>query len=345
MADYRRALKQGDVEAALSVLDPIRIGRSARAELGRQHRFWRDATIEQECTRVVAADVVEVYERVRHPCSDGIFRVVSLLREVEGRFRLIETRDAQDELLLARIPCTDRVIDPVLTRADAEVRVERLDRASLAWNDGCVAELTLRPAFEVLKGPLRSIADESAADQVLTLRMLLVPALDARLRQLGRFLDALLDLAQVRGPWIHIAPTERVVHVAQLTDLEAAARSWEAGALCALWVRFQKRGGVAFTRGLSVFALPEVEMSLTTAQESPGALRVVAHQMIEQGQAPELGATLDVGSHVFNVRLGRRGPGPAETYGRWGAVRLSSGKGSLRPPAESGMHPKQGDER
>lgn len=336
MADYRRALRHGDIDAAVGAIEPSRVKETLRDELARQHRFWRDATVRQEHERAVTDDVLEIYEHVRHPCSARLFRVVSLLRrQADGGWRLVETRDTPDEQIVAHVPCMDSILRADALRLDepVDLTVQGPHRGSVLWLDGCLAGLSIAPAREVLRGPLERIAIASKAPRVLTLRMMLVGDRAERCHLLARFALAISTLVEERGPWVHIAPTDRVLHRAQVRDQARAAAGGDADALTGFHVRYQTRAGIACTRGLCLFGLPEVEMSLVHVRRTPGALREMARGMLALGDAPPLGAVVELLGMRFRVRRGRRGPAPGDTYGRWGAIRLSRLDSERPPPA------------
>jgi hypothetical protein len=353
---YQDALRREDIEDAAALLyrDPaedhpllaVAGSQSKKRLVGNTHdarrarlagelpalsAWWRRAEVLESTARVVLDEqAVEIYQFVRHPDMPVPEWRVSLLRRTDGTWAVVETRRANDESVLVYLPAAVE-FDPV--RWALEYR--RLFGESIVvtgeqiqWPNGCRAALRYH-AWDDSFVRYEYLGSEVCAalrrkPRILEFSVLLEDNFDYRLDQLVAASRALCVFARLGYPLVYLALANVAEPAADvIRTLSNPTRDPEK--LGAFWVGFHSDAEFAYSRGLSYFALAEVEVPIDplgrdTAQAlcmNTGILLLREGGVLRPGDTVGAGATPE-----WRIVRGRRGPTPEETYGRYGSLQF-----------------------
>lgn len=345
VAEHRAALASGDAAIVERTLDLHTYGAGPRGLLSRiagtesipaaVHRlapFFRDAKFTIEAARLLADDEVEIYEAMRHASLPRPMRTVSLVRRRGGFWRVVTTADAPDEQLKVclLLPAGPRDI-PKGSLAGAtsalEVEAEPVEGGAILVDEllGYQATVHVKDPFDAnIDATLPEVADLVAASAAIAV-VTMVPSTVARervhdLSWVGLAAARLAEAMKVER--LLLPRCDRVLTAGELAG--ACAEGADAKQLATAWVHFRVGEGWLGTRGMAHFMKPEIEVKLADFNDHEAAARVVATTAgkVLSGRldlAP--GSSIDADG-TYWVLLGRRGPVPGGTYGRWGAVTL-----------------------
>lgn len=346
VAEHRAALASGDATIVERTLDLHTYGAGPRGLLSRLagsesipaavHKlapFFRKAKFTIEAARLLADDEVEIYEAMSHASLARPMRTVSLVRRRGGFWRVVTTADAPDEQIKVclLLPAGPRDI-PKGSLAGAasalEVEAEPLDGGALLVDEllGYQATVHVKDPFEAgIDATLPEVGDLVAASAAIAV-VTMIPSTVSRervhdLAWVGSAAACLAEAMKVER--LLLPRCDRVLTAQELA--EACQENADAKRLATAWVHFKVGEGWLGTRGMAHFMKPEIEVKLADFADPQAAARVVA---TTAGKVLTGGLDLAPGSSVegdggrYWVLLGRRGPVPGDTYGRWGAVTL-----------------------
>ncbi len=333
-----------DLAAAYGLAEAVR----------RMHRFWRNVTTTVTATRVLADRGVEIYEKL----SIGGRRdlaMVTLVRERDGSARIVSSAEAPDPSLRLLVLSDDpspRIDDDAWLRAwadrfgwKAELVIagphdERFDAEPggrvRPW-DGTLGHPSQSWLARV-RGPVdwASLAKRLArksqrmptAASAIELTMTPSGEPQKRGQELAWLGRAAASLAvQIGAPWILLPRTEKIIDTDTFGQVLGAGPAVDGRGLASAFVRLGDHAGWAATRGLTLLGLPEVEIDLSHWPDPGAARRLVG--MVSVGliegripPAPSGRRILAAGGVRLRAIVGRRGPEPSQTYGRFGALCL-----------------------
>ena len=296
-----------------------------------ERAFWRDVQVGHVVERVVSQDAVEVYVEAKLQTSGRAEWRCLLLQRMQGAWGIDELTRAIVERAVAYLPAAPALHFPHWRAAFArQFGVTEMEfaenRGVLRLGDLAIALRRLGPdprfaGFDHLSpDATRAVA---AHRDVLEMSASLDTAPDVRWSQLVGFARALWTFAATGAPAVYLPVSNVMEEAASVMKLlEAPTPNPEY--LAPFWVNFSRNQRFHYTRGMSHFMLPELEVPTRDRDESRHDLCVnIALHQLQKGPVVLPGNSIGAGpSPQWRVVPGGRGPSDSETYGIWGSIRL-----------------------
>lgn len=313
---------------------------AARAEILRksfseEHGFWRNADIDDLIERQISSDCVELYFWTRSAETNELQWRCLLMQKAETEWKVYELTRAIIEKAVAYLPgapelnisgwraafvaqfgdeCVEWVEDDSLLRLGVHsLRLRRLDpEPQFARFDHLSAEAKQAVA---------------AHRDVLEVSLDLRAEREERWSQLAAFSRALWTFAATGAPAVYL-PVSNVMEEASSVKSMLASASPVPEELAPFWVNFSRNEDFHYTRGMSHFMLPEIEVPARGKDRTRQDLCInLALHQLRNGPVFVPGNTIGSGPlPEWRIVTGSRGPNATETFGLWGSIRLDPSK-------------------
>lgn len=303
---------------------------SLRRAFDEEHAFWRDVEVGHVVERVVSQDAVEVYVEAKLQAGRAEWRCL-LLQRMQGAWGVDELTRAIVERAVAYLPAAPTLNFPqwraAFVRQFGVAEMEFAENGNVLRVGHLAIQLRrLGPDPRLTRfdhlSPEAARAVASHRD-VLEVSASLDASPKVRWSQLVDFSRALWTFAATGAPAVYL-PVSNVMEEASsvMRLLEAPAPDPEN--LAPFWVNFSRNERFHYTRGMSHFTLPELEVPTREGDESRHDLCVsIALHQLRSGPVIVPGNSIGPGaSPQWRVVAGGRGPNAVETYGIWGSIRL-----------------------
>ncbi len=309
---------------------------AARAEILRksfseEHAFWRHVDIEDLIERQISADCIELYFWTLSTETNDLRWRCLLMQKAEAEWKVYELTRAMIEKAVAYLPGAPELKVPdwkaAFVAQFGDEGVESVDdEGVLRLGAHSLRLRRLEPEPQFARFDHLSVEAKQAVAahrDVLEVSLDLRAERDERWSQLAAFSRALWAFAATGAPAVYL-PVSNVMEEASSVKSMLASVSPVPEELAPFWVNFSRNEHFHYTRGMSHFMLPEIEVPARgkdrTRQDS--CINLALHQL-RNGPVLVPGNTIGSGpSPEWRIVPGSRGPNATETFGIWGSIRL-----------------------
>jgi hypothetical protein len=288
-------------------------------------QFWSRVNLMESAVRVVTpGQVAEVYFLIKHPdLLELEWRCLVLRSETDG-WRVDQEQRTTSDQLIAYLPACPSLFGPgweptYRKRFGHEVQIRtpseliEPQRVFLKQHPEVAAFREYSHLSEATQAALLS------HDSVVEVSLLLEFDIETRLQQIRDFGHVLCTFAELGAPAIYLPAANAMLEsqdALRLLSAPAAAPD----ELGAFWVAFHEDSGLAYSRGMGQFRMPEIEVPSEGDDSAFDRCVNMATYSLQTMKRLKPGDTIAMGDEQLLVRHGRRGPSDVETYGLHGSV-------------------------